>query len=369
MTDPDVVFMRAALAEAKKGIGRTSPNPAVGAVVVREGRVIAKGYHKKAGTPHAEIHALNKAADLASGAILYVTLEPCNHTGLTPPCTHAIVKSGIKRVVVGMIDPNPLVAGSGCRFLQEKGLDVRQGVLESECRKINYPFIKHITTCLPWVIMKAGCSLDGRIAASNGQSGWITSDKSRAEVHRIRDRVDAILVGSGTVAADDPSLTTRLKGKKGKDPIRIVLDSSLKISPSAKMLNQSSDAPTLIFCSPQADEKKAAQLEKVGAKILIVPHDKKQGLHLDVILQKLGKKKINSILVEGGSRVHGSFLRQGLVDQVLFFLAPVFLGCDAVPVVDELHLKSVQDGRRFVTSRTKRFGEDVLIEGVFQQVK
>ncbi|MBU0910241.1 MAG: bifunctional diaminohydroxyphosphoribosylaminopyrimidine deaminase/5-amino-6-(5-phosphoribosylamino)uracil reductase RibD [Proteobacteria bacterium] len=357
--------MRMALREARKGLGRTSPNPAVGSVVVQDGRVIGRGYHKKAGTPHAEIHALQEAGENARGATIYVTLEPCNHTGRTPPCTRAILASGIKRVVVGMIDPNPLVAGSGCAFLQSNGIEVRTEVLVDECRELNYPFIKHITSGLPWVIMKAGCSLDGRIAAANGQSSWITCAKSRAEVHRIRNRVDAILIGAGTALVDDPSLTTRLKGKKGKDPLRVVLDGKLRLAPGAKMLRQQSTAPTWIFCSQQADPAKADALEKAGAKIIRIDSGRDGCLDLLQVLRFLGAAQINSLLVEGGSQVHGSFLRAGLVDQVCLFLAPLFLGGDAVPVIDSLNLAGVQEAKRFVTRRIRRFDDDVLIDGLF----
>ncbi|MBI4794053.1 MAG: bifunctional diaminohydroxyphosphoribosylaminopyrimidine deaminase/5-amino-6-(5-phosphoribosylamino)uracil reductase RibD [Deltaproteobacteria bacterium] len=365
MTDPDVLFMRMALLEARKGLGRTSPNPAVGAVIVKDGKVIARGYHRKAGTPHAEVHALREAGDNARGATLYVTLEPCNHTGRTPPCTRAILAAGISRVVVGMIDPNPHVSGAGSDLLRQNGLAVTVDVLGDACRELNYPFIKHSTTGLPWVIMKAGCSLDGRIAAPGGQSGWITGEKSRAEVHRIRDRVDAILIGAGTALADDPSLTTRLQGKRGRDPVRIVLDSTLRLPVQARMLTQQSEAPTWIFCAPEADDGKADALQAAGARIIRVAKDENGHLALRQILRFLGQEQINSLLVEGGGRVHGSFLRAGLVDQVAFFLAPLFLGGDSVPVVDNLMLAGVRQGKRFVTRRIRRFDDDVLIEGLF----
>ena len=363
--DPDILFMRLALRQARKGLGRTSPNPAVGAVIVKNGKVIARGYHRKAGTPHAEVHALREAGDNARGATLYVTLEPCNHTGRTPPCTRAILAAGITRVVVGMIDPNPQVSGAGSELLRQNGLEVRVDVLGDACRELNYPFIRHSTTGLPWVIMKAGCSLDGRIAAPGGQSGWITGEKSRAEVHRIRDRVDAILIGAGTALADDPSLTTRLRGKRGKDPVRIVLDSTLRLPAAARMLTQHSDAPTWIFCAPEADGGKAAALQAAGARIVRVEKDENGHLALRQILRFLGQEQISSLLVEGGSRVHGSFLRAGLVDQVALFLAPLFLGADAVPVVDNLMLAGVREGKRFVTRRIRRFDDDVLVEGLF----
>lgn len=215
VSDNDLRFMRLALREARKGLGRTSPNPCVGAVVVKNNSVISRGYHKKAGTPHAEIHALRKAGEQARGATIYVTLEPCNHTGRTPPCSQAVAAAGIKRVVVGMEDPNPLVSGSGKAFLQEQGIEVVSGVLEKQCRELNLPFIKHISSGMPFVVMKAGISLDGKISYQQGRPGWMTGESSARKVHGLRNSLDAILVGRGTIAIDNPSLTTRLPGKKG----------------------------------------------------------------------------------------------------------------------------------------------------------
>ena len=356
-TDLDLPFMKQALKLAKKALGRTSPNPLVGAVVVKNGKVVGLGYHKKAGTPHAEVHALRAAGEKAKGATIYVTLEPCNHTGKTPPCTHAILKSGIARVVVGMVDPNPLVAGSGCRFLESQGVEVVGELLAEECRAINRPFIKYITTGLPWVIMKAGCSLDGRIAVADGRCAWITGDESRCEVHRVRDRVD-------TAINDDPSLTSRLPGRKGHDPLRVVLDTSLRMSPQAVMLSQESSAATWIFCSPKADLKKRQALQDAGARVIDVP-EKNGRPNLPDVLRALAQEGHTSLLVEGGSAIHTSFLKAGLVDQVTLFMAPLFLGNESIPVVGDLAITDVGAGRRFQTSRVKRFGNDVLIEGFF----
>jgi diaminohydroxyphosphoribosylaminopyrimidine deaminase/5-amino-6-(5-phosphoribosylamino)uracil reductase len=361
----DEAFMRLALREARKGLGRTSPNPLVGAVVVSGGEIVGRGYHKKAGTPHAEVHALRDADKQAKDATIYVTLEPCNHTGRTPPCTQRIVESGIKRVVVGMVDPNPLVAGSGCDFLREKGIEVAGLVLEDECQAINRPFIKHITTGLPWVIMKAGCSLDGKLAAPDGRCAWITGSESRAEVHRIRDRVDAILVGVDTALNDDPSLTTRLPHKKGQDPTRVILDTRLRLTPTAKMLTLQSKANTLVFCGPGADAGKRKTLSDAGATIYEVGL-KDSRLDLNEVLKQLGTLQLNSVLVEGGSGVHTSFLQEGLVDQVSLFMAPLFLGKESIPVVGELGITDVQKGKRFKLNRVKRFGDDVLVEGFFE---
>lgn len=357
--------MKLALREAKKGIGRTSPNPAVGAVVVKDGRVVGKGYHRKAGSPHAEVNALRDAGGQAQGATLYVTLEPCNHTGRTPACTQAILKSGIKRVVVGMSDPNPHVDGGGTDFLAGRGISVSRGVLTAECQAINRPFMKHITTGLPWVVIKAGVSLDGRIATRTSQSGWITNELSRRQVHRLRDRVDAIAVGIGTALADDPSLTTRLPGGRGRDPLRVVLDTQLKMPPSAKMLTQKSTADTWIFCGPDPAPRKAKALEKEGAVVTPVPLHKSGQLDLQAVLAVLGKAQVTSVLFEGGSKVHGSLLRLRLADEANIFVAPVFIGGDGVPVVDALGVNAVQEAFRLHEAKTKRFGDDVLVSGLF----
>ncbi|HCC55452.1 MAG TPA: bifunctional diaminohydroxyphosphoribosylaminopyrimidine deaminase/5-amino-6-(5-phosphoribosylamino)uracil reductase RibD [Desulfobulbaceae bacterium] len=363
----DRAWMQLAIREARKGFGRTSPNPCVGAVVVQDNSLIAKGYHHQAGTPHAEVHALRAAGEKARGATLYVTLEPCNHTGRTPPCTQAILASGISRVVVGMLDPNPLVAGGGCKTLAAQGLEVTQGVRVEECRSLNRPFIKQVTTGLPWVIMKAGMSLDGRLAFASGQCAWITNEQSRRQVHRLRDRVDAILIGSGTALIDDPALTTRLPGRLGRDPLRVILDTALRLAPTAKMLQQASSAATWIFCGPEADVKRAEALMEAGAVIKQVRLDDAGQLDLEAVICELGRAQITSVLVEGGSRVHGAFLRAGLVDEINIFVAPIFIGADGVPLLDDLGLHKVADAPYFTTTRVRRFGNDVLIEGLIEK--
>lgn len=363
--DKDIEFMKLALREARKGIGRTSPNPAVGAVVVKNGKVVGKGYHRKAGTPHAEVNALDAAVGKTKGSTLYVTLEPCNHTGRTPPCTKAILNSGIKRVVVGMLDPNPSVNGGGCDYLAGHGLSVSSGVLDKQCQEINRPFVKHITTGLPWVIMKAGSSIDGRIATNTGHSSWITNEQSRLQVHRLRDRVDAIMIGIGTALADDPSLTTRLPNKRGRDPLRVILDTHLRLAPTAKMLQQDSSAETWVFCGSKSDDDKIRALEDAGATIKSVPVNENGQLDLKAVLAALGKAQITSVLVEGGSKVHGEFLRSGLADEAYIFVAPIFIGADGVPLISDIGVDAVQDSRKFKTVYTRRFGNDVLINGLF----
>ena len=368
MADIDSNYMRMALWEAKKGIGRTSPNPCVGALVVKNGKIVGKGYHKKAGTPHAEIHALQAAGGKAKGATLYVTLEPCNHTGRTPPCTEAVLQAGITQVIIGMQDPNPHVAGSGAKYLSSKGLQVVTGVMEQACREINLPFIKHSATGLPWVTLKAGMSMDGRIAAQPGRPTGITGEKSLQRVHALRNRVDAILVGIGTVMADDPSLTTRLSGhKKGRDPQRVILDARLQCPESAKVLHQDSASRTWIFCGPEAQEKRRLRLEAAGAVVKTTALGADGLLDLKAVLATLGEAQITSIIVEGGSKVHGSFLEAGLADQLFLFVAPKFLGEQGVPLATFPGSRDRDDLSQLKIVKTRRYGEDVLIEGRFPQ--
>lgn len=362
--ESDIEFMKLALKEAVKGIGRTSPNPAVGAVIVNNKQVVGRGYHHRDGAPHAEINALKDAGSKAKNSTLYVTLEPCNHTGRTPPCTQAIVKSGIKRVVVGMIDPNPLVTGNGCDFLVKYGISVSSGILDEQCAQLNRPFIKHSISGLPWVIMKAAVSLDGMIAVRTGHSCWITGRQSRHKVHQLRDRVDAIVVGIGTALADNPALTTRLPKKRGSNPLRIVLDTRLRLSSTARLFNQPLESEVWLFCGPEADRDRVKRLTAVGAKVKVV-NLKKNRLDLAEVLVTLGKAQITSLLVEGGSGVHSSFLEAGLVDEVNIFVAPLFIGADGIPLINKTGFDTVQDGYRFQIIRTQRLGSDVLINGLF----
>jgi len=361
----DESFMKQALHLALKAKGRTSPNPLVGAVIVKDDEVVGRGYHKKAGTPHAEVNAILDAGDAARGATIYVTLEPCNHQGRTPPCTQAILQCGLRKVVVGMLDPNPSVAGGGCAYLVSQGVEVVSGVLEAQCQAINRAFIKFVTTAKPWVIAKAGLSLDGRIAANSGEPGWITNEKSRRYTHHLRDQVDGILIGIGTALADDPSLTTRLSGPGHRDPVRIVLDRNLRLSTRAKMLLQNSEAETLIFCSSTASQARQKDLIKAGATSIAVALGDDGNLDLEQVLLELAKRQLCSILVEGGSRVHASFLRRGLVDQVNLFYGPFFIGGDGIPVAAAFGLDSVDQARRLKNVSSRCFDDDVMIEGYF----
>ena len=355
--------MRVALRLAGRGAGNTSPNPMVGAVVVKRGQVVGQGYHQSAGTPHAEIHALRSAGEQAQDATIYVTLEPCNHQGRTPPCTEAIVRSGVNRVVMGCSDPNPRVSGGGADYLRSKGISVEVGVLEERCFKLNEPFIKHITTGLPLVIAKVAASLDGKIASHLGDSRWISNERSRRFVHRLRHAVDGILVGVGTVIADNPRLTTRLPGKKGKNPLRIVLDTHLRTPPDCLVAAQNNEASTLIATGPEPYKKRKAVLEGQGVEVLPLPL-KRGRVSLPALLKHLGKCDITSLLVEGGAEVHGGFFYDNLVDKVYLFFAPKIIGgSSGVPMVGGIGAASVAEALSLRDLKLRRFDDDIMIEG------
>ncbi len=364
MEEADIKFMKLAIKEARKGLGRTSPNPAVGAVVVSKGNVIATGYHKRAGMPHAEVEALGKVGNRAPGDTLYVTLEPCNHFGKTPPCTDLILKSGIKRVVVGMKDPNPLVTGGGCEHLEKRGIEVVAGVLKEECIRLNEAFIKYISTGRPFVIAKSAITLDGWTATSEKHSQWITNEKSRGFVHRLRDRADAVLMGIGTVLADNPAMTVRFKGKKGKDPIRIVVDTKFRTPFKAKVMNHSSVAPTLIATSISGERSFLNnKTHPEGVETLVCPTvaDK---IDLKALLEKLGEKSITSVLVEGGAAILGAMIRARLIDKFHVFIAPKILGGgDGIPMVAGPGPKTMEETLRLDNIEVRRFGDDVMISG------
>ena len=320
--------MKTALHLAARGKGRTSPNPMVGAVIVKNGAIVGSGYHHKAGTPHAEIHALQEAGNQTSGADLYVTLEPCCHTGRTPPCTEAIVRSGIKRVFIATLDPNPLVAGKGAQALTAAGIEIRTGIMEDEARQLNEVFFKYIRTKTPFIALKAATSLDGKIADATGESKWITSDVARLHGHGLRDTYDAILVGVGTVIADNPSLTCRLPDGRGRDPARIIVDSRLSLDEKCRVLQQDSPAPTIIATTAAAPPDKMKRIEKLAR--LVVVNDAPP-VDLPLLLKGLGEMEITSVLVEGGSRINGSFLRQNLIDKFYIYIAPKIIGDHKAP--------------------------------------
>lgn len=360
----DLIYMTEAIELAKKAKGFTSPNPIVGAVVVKDNTIVGKGYHKAAGGPHAEVHAIDDAGEDAGGATIYVTLEPCNHFGKTPPCTHKIINAGIKRVVVGCKDPNPFVSGNGIQYLKENGIEVESGLLEKKAERLIEDFIWYIQNDKkPFVILKCAATLDGQIATSSGDSKWITNERSRGYGHQVRHEVDAILIGSGTLHADDPSLTARITGQTTKDPVRVVLDTHLSIQPDSKLLHLNSEAKTIIVTGPDVPESKIKAIEKYGAQIIEVPL-LNQRLDLNQVMIKLGQLSILSLLIEGGGTIAGAALKAGIVNKVLYFMAPKFLGgSDGIPVFNGPGPDRIADAFKLGNMDVTRFGEDLLIQG------
>lgn len=333
LTDKD--YMRRALGLAEKGRGRTSPNPLVGAVVVKSGRIVAEGYHRRAGSPHAEAVALKKAGHRAKGATLYINLEPCSHFDKrTPPCLPRIIQSGIRRVVVAIRDPNPKVSGNGIAGLRRAGVRYTQGVLKREALRLNEVYIKFVTSGKPFVISKVAMSLDGKIASRKGSTTWITGSNAHQEAHRLRDQSDAVLVGVQTVITDDPRLTTRLMGKKGSDAHRVIVDSALKIPLTARVLIEKSKARTIVATTRLAPSKRIKALEQKGATVWVV---KDQGgrVKLPELMSRLGGIGITSVLIEGGGEVNASAFRSGIVDKLVWFIAPKLIGRkDSVAVIE-----------------------------------
>lgn len=353
--------MLQALDLARRAEGRTRPNPAVGAVVVAGGTVVGKGFHPEAGQPHAEIFALQQAGERAAGADLYVTLEPCSHQGRTGPCTEAIIAAGIARVFVGTEDPNPRVAGCGIRRLREAGIVVEVGLCGGECRHLIAPFAKHVTTGLPFVILKSAVTLDGQTATATGDSQWISNSCSRRQVHRLRNRVDAIMVGIGTVLRDDPQLTTRIVG--GRDPLRVVVDSHLRTPTSAALLHLDSPAETLVAHLAGADLAARRRLAAEGAVLLEVA-ERDGRVDLEDLLVKLGKRGVQSLLVEGGARLNTGFFEAGLIDRMIVFIAPKLLGgCGGFGIFAGQGVSRLADALRLGDIRMQSFGDDVMIEG------
>ncbi|MGE8000953.1 bifunctional diaminohydroxyphosphoribosylaminopyrimidine deaminase/5-amino-6-(5-phosphoribosylamino)uracil reductase RibD [Lysinibacillus sp. NPDC093190] len=320
----DEKYMQLALDLAASAKGNTNPNPLVGAVIVKDGVIVGTGLHRKAGEPHAEVHAFRMAGEHAKGATLYVTLEPCSHYGKTPPCANLVKESAVSRVVVAMQDPNPTVAGRGIQLLRDAGIEVEVGILEAQARRLNERFIHNMLTKRPFIISKYAMTLDGKIAAHTGHSKWVTSEAAREDVHRIRHEVDGILVGVGTVLADNPSLTTRLKEDYGKNPVRIIMDSSLRTPAHTNVLNVE-EAKTIIVCSENASQEKITAFEGKGVTVLPVRHDS-EGLVVDDMLEKLYQTGITDILVEGGSTINSSFLQQSAINKYVIYVAPKILG-------------------------------------------
>ncbi|WP_139492334.1 bifunctional diaminohydroxyphosphoribosylaminopyrimidine deaminase/5-amino-6-(5-phosphoribosylamino)uracil reductase RibD [Brevibacillus dissolubilis] len=326
MRDQD--YMAVALQMAQGTLGQTSPNPVVGAVVVRDGAIVGMGAHLQAGEPHAEVHALRMAGDKARGATIYVTLEPCSHYGRTPPCAKGIIEAGISRVVVATLDPNPQVAGRGVSMLQEAGIEVTVGVLEKEAKRLNEIFFHYITTNRPFVTVKTASTLDGKVATETGHSRWISGELAREEVHMLRHQFDGILVGVNTVLADDPSLTARLE-RETRQPVRVILDTTLRIPLHAKVVTDGL-APTLIYTTDRAPADKQEALQQLGVEVvrLSSPSGK---VEIDEVLVSLGERRITSLLVEGGSAVNGAFLAAGAIQKVISYISLKLVGGAGAP--------------------------------------
>lgn len=357
----DEKYMRFAMQLAGNAIGRTSPNPLVGAVIVKDNRVVGCGWHRKAGTPHAEVHALNQAGELAQGADVYVTLEPCAHYGKTPPCAKALVEAKVKNVYGGLLDVNPKVAGKGFKILEDAGIHVEYGFLQDELRKQNEVFFKWIEHKKPFVVLKAAMTLDGKIATATGQSKWITNETSRAYGYKLRDIYDGIMVGINTVIEDNPMLTARVDG--GKNPIRIVVDSSLKIDINANVV-QDKSAKTIIATTDKADKDKILKLQAQDVDVIVVDKDKNDKVDIEILLDILGQQNICSILVEGGATLSGSFVAKKLVDKVYFFIAPKIIGGkEAKTPVAGTGILNLQEALTLKDIQIEKLEEDILIIG------
>jgi len=364
--------MKRALSLAAKGKGRTSPNPMVGAVIVKHGRIVGEAWHRKPGEPHAEIHALHQAGPRARGGVLYVTLEPCCHTNKrTPPCVPLLKQSGLARVCVAMIDPNPQVNGRGIHALKQAHLQVSVGVLEQEARHLNEVYGYWITTGRPLVTLKGAMTLDGKIATATGESRWITGERARQDAHRLRSQVDAILVGVGTVVADDPEMSAR--GKKatagqrvGRQPVRVVLDSRLRIPLKSKILQWVGEQPTILCTTIQAPPKKIELLRARGIQVWVVPVQSGK-VSLKACLSRLGKEGLTSVLLEGGSTVNASALQQGMVNRVRLYLAPALLGGrDAKGLIGGLSPKKLDQAWPLADVQLKKLGNDWLVTGTIE---
>lgn len=362
----DEKYMRLAMQLAGNAIGRTSPNPLVGAVIVKDNRVVGCGWHRKAGTPHAEVHALNQAGELAQGADVYVTLEPCAHYGKTPPCAKALVEAKVKNVYGGLLDVNPKVAGKGFKILENAGIHVEYGFLQDELRKQNEVFFKWIEHKKPFIVLKAAMTLDGKIATATGQSKWITNETSRAYGYKLRDIYDGIMVGINTVIEDNPMLTSRVDG--GKNPIRIVVDSSLKIDINANVV-QDKSAKTIIATTDKANKDKILKLQAQDVDVIVVDKDENDKVDIEKLLdilgqQNIGQQNICSILVEGGATLSGSFVAKKLVDKVYFFIAPKIIGGkEAKTPVAGTGILNLQEALALKDIQIEKLEEDVLIIG------
>jgi len=360
---PDQIWMRRALELAARSRGRTSPNPMVGAVIVKDGQVVGEGFHSYAGSDHAEVVALREAGSAAEGATLYVSLEPCCHHGRTPPCADQIVHAGIRRVVAACEDPNPSVNGRGVAALREAGVTVEVGLLGEEAARLNEAFFKYIRTGVPFVTLKVAASLDGKIASRTGESRWITGESARRRVHQLRNEMDAVLVGIGTVLRDDPLLTARLGIADQRDPIRVIVDNLARLPLRAKVVNRASTAPTILAVAQMAPRGKLEALEREGVQVIVVENSPRR-VSLERLMEALGKRGVLSVMIEGGAEINASALRESVVDKVLVFLAPILIGGKSTPTaVGGDGIESLGQALRLRNVRIERFDGDILVEG------
>lgn len=359
-TQEDERFMRRALELAEKGQGWVSPNPMVGAVIVKEGRIIGEGWHERYGGLHGERNALAHCSESPEGSVLYVTLEPCCHYGKQPPCTEAILEAGIRKVVVGSGDPNPLVAGKGLEILRQQGVEVQEHVLEEECQKLNEVFFHYITTGTPYVAMKYAMTMDGKIAAFTGASKWITGEAARAHVQKLRHKYRGIMAGVGTVLADDPLLTCRMEG--GRNPVRIICDTHLSTPLDSRLVETAREAPVILAVGSQVEKERKVPYEEEGCTLLEIP-EKEGRIDLNVLMKELGARKIDSILLEGGGELNWSAIQAGIVQKVLTYLGPKILGgAGAKGPVGGRGFENPQESLLLKPGEITKLGEDYLIE-------
>ncbi|WP_195428116.1 bifunctional diaminohydroxyphosphoribosylaminopyrimidine deaminase/5-amino-6-(5-phosphoribosylamino)uracil reductase RibD [Clostridium sp. D46t1_190503_E9] len=361
----DKKYMQLAIDLAKNGKGKVNPNPLVGAVIVKNGKVIGQGYHKKYGGNHAEIEAINNSTESVEGATIYVTLEPCYHYGKTPPCVDKLISSKISRVVIGSLDPNPLVSGKSIDKLKQVGIEVNVGVLEEECFRLNEVFMKYIKTKKPYVVLKSAVSLDGKIATKTGESKWITGEISRLKVHELRNELSAIMVGINTVLQDDPSLTCNINN--GRNPIRIIVDSNLRIPLDSKILKNSHNYKTIIATTKDADLKKKKLIEELGAEVLIIKSLNNK-VDLNDLMIKLGELKIDGILLEGGGELNFSALKAEIVDKVMIFIAPRIIGGrNSKTSIEGEGINLLSESYKIYNLKTENLGEDILLTGYIKR--
>ena len=365
--DQDAFYMQMAIELAKKGRGFVSPNPLVGAVIVKNNIVIGEGYHEYYGGPHAEVNAIKNANSDIKGATIYVTLEPCSHYGKTPPCSLAIIQNKISRVVIGSLDPNPLVSGKGIEMIRNAGIRVDTGVLEQETQKLNEVFFKFIQTKEPFILMKTAMSLDGKIATSNGDSKWISGEQSRSKVHQMRNEYSAIMVGINTVINDNPLLNVRNIPGKTKNPIRIIIDSKARTPLDADIVNTPEISPVIVAVTKKAEKENIDKLSKKGVKVIVCP-EKEKVIDLKYLIKEIGKLNIDSILLEGGGTLNFGAIEQNIVDKVITFISPKIIGGkEAATPVEGVGFKRIADTVELEKLNYILSGEDIMVEGYIKK--